>query len=436
MYKFKILQHFYTSSIKKTLYSGYLGYNYSMKNIDVAIIGAGASGMVTAILLAREGFRVLLVEKQKAGGKKILASGNGRCNISNIKISKSNFHGANRVLIDTLLKEYNLNDIKKFFKSIGQDLIETDSNRLFPASMQASSVLELLNAEIKRLNIEVIYEAKDTVIEKNLSIAIDKKIYKAKNLVVSTGSPAAPQLGGNNSGIEIASTFKHTTIEPLPALVSLYSNSPICKKATGVKIDINLKLFVDNQETTSKSGDLLFTKYGISGLSVLDISIDITKAIRANKNYHLEIDFFPNLNKKELLEFLKSRIDKKRELPLNLWLSAILNSKISDHLLKELNLIDKTEKQLNNSNLKLLVEKVKRYKIEIDKLREFKYAEVASGGVNSNEVDISMQSKKVKNLYFTGEVLDIVGDRGGYNFTFAWFSAFRAANSIISKSLH
>ncbi len=390
--------------------------------------------MVTAILLAKSNLSVLLIEKQNRGGKKILASGNGKCNIANTNISKSNFYGNNKKLIDSLLKDYSYNDIEQFFKNLGLEFVKKEDNRVFPKSLQAKTLLELLEYYIQKLNITTIYNAKSVEIKESFKISINQNQHFYSNrLIIATGNKAAPQLGGNSSGLEIAKKFGHTIIEPLPALTPLYSSSPICKKSAGVKIEVTLKLLSDNKEITSKKGDLLFTKYGISGLATLDISIEVAQLIRKNQNIKLYIDFFNNYSKRELFEFLKNRVDKQRNLPIDIWLNSIINSNIAKSILDDLNLHKISEKNLNNSHIKDISNLLKSYPIKVDALREFKYAEVAIGGVDSNEVTLNLESKKIKNLYFVGEVLDIIGDRGGYNFIFAWLSAFRVAKAISKK---
>lgn len=395
---------------------------------DVAIIGAGASGLVSAILSARNGLKVALIEAQKRGGKKILASGNGHCNIANSSVSKKNFYGKNSTLIAEIAKQ-DLAQIEHFFNSLGLEFIAKEDGKIYPKSMQANSVLELLEAEIKRLNIATFYEAEQLKVNKGFELNFktpnrQQKI-SAKKLIIATGSKAAPQLGGNSSGLEIAKSFGHTIIEPTPALVPVVSSNPICKKLAGVKVKAKVRLFINNQESSYTVGDFLFAKYGVSGLTILDLSLKISLALKEKKNCFVLVDFFSEYSKHELIAYLKSRINKERNLPLNLWLGAILNSKLSKEILKELNLYELTEAKLNNKNIKAIVELFKNYKIELEDTREFKYAEVAYGGVNSQELDgKTLQSKKVKNLYFVGEIIDIIGDRGGYNFYFAWSGAF------------
>ena len=391
---------------------------------DAIVVGAGASGLICAINLARGGKKVAIIEAQKRGGKKILASGNGHCNILNSKVSKKNFYGKNSRLIEEIAK-VKPEKIIKFFNTLGLEIVANDSGKMYPKSMQASIVLELLEAEVKRLNIDIFLDIKDLKVKKGFKLTFNNKTMKCKNLIIATGSKAAPQLGGSSSGLDIAKSFGHNIIKPIPALVPLVSNDPICKAIAGVKLKAKVKLFANSKEISSQVGDFLFTKYGVSGLTILDLSLK-ANLILQESNCYILVDFFSDYSKLELLEYLKTRVDKTRNLKLSLWLGSVINSKLITYILKELNLQNRSEATLNNKTLKIIVETLKGYRINIDGTRDFKYAEVAYGGVDSSEIDSkSMQSKKIKNLYFIGEVLDIVGDRGGYNFHFAWSCGLR-----------
>jgi len=391
---------------------------------DVAIVGAGASGMVSAILLARIGKSVVLIEAQNRGGKKILASGNGHCNIANANVSSKNFYAKNSELIRNILA-IKPQDIVDFFASLGLQIITKEDGKMYPASMQASTVLELLEAELKRLKINVFYGVKDLKTTKGFKLEFKENIIKADKLIIATGSQAAPQLGGSSSGLEIAKNFGHTIIDSTPSLVPLVSSSKICKKLAGVKVKARVRLFAEGKEIASEIGDFLFTKYGVSGLTILDLSLKASLAQKDKKELHILVDFFSQQNRQKLANYLKSLIDKKRNLSLPLWLSGVINSKLAREILSELNLEQKSEADLNSKTIKSIVEAFKNYKIKIEDTRDFKYAEVAYGGVNSNEIDSqTLESKKQKGLYFAGEVLDIVAQRGGYNFYFAWSSSF------------
>ena len=403
-----------------------------MSRYDAVIIGAGASGMVAAIALARAGKRVALIERQKRGGKKILASGNGRCNIANRSLSSKNFYARNRRLIQELLKQYPLAKIEFFFQELGLEFISLDDGRLFPQSLSALSVLELFEAWIERLKIDIFYGVEELDIEKGFRITFQKKALQTTKLIIATGSSAAPQLGGNSSGIEIARNFGHRVIEPLPALVPLTSNSKICKLLAGLKLSVTVRLIVNGVEQTRREGDLLFTKYGVSGLAILDISIDAVQALASGKESILSIDFFSHMAQKELLRYLKSRVDRERNLPLQVWLEAIIHPKLARELLFNLELQNANEAMLKSGDLKRVATMLKAYAIPLSGYRPMQYAEVALGGVDSKEVDYKrLESQKVKGLYFCGEVLDIIGDRGGYNFYFAWASGLRVAKTIL-----
>ncbi len=404
-----------------------------MRRYDAVIIGAGASGMITAIALARGGKRVVLIERQERGGKKILASGNGRCNIANRLLNSKNFYARNQRLIQELLKQYPLVEIETFFRELGLEFTSLNDERLFPQSLSALSVLELFETWLKRLKIDIFYNVKELAIEKGFYITFQKETLRASKLIVATGSSAAPQLGGNSSGIEIARNFGHRVIESLPALVPLTSSEKICRHLAGLKLFVTLRLIVNGVEKTSKQGDLLFTKYGVSGLAILDISIEAVQALSSKKECSIKIDYFGTMSQKELFKYLKSKIDKERNLPLKIWLGAIIHPKLAREILLELKLLEADETALSSSILKKLTALLKGYTIPLIGYRSMQYAEVALGGVDSKEVDYkTLESQKVKGLYFCGEVLDIIGERGGYNFYFAWASGLHVAKTILA----
>lgn len=407
-----------------------------MKRLDVAVVGAGASGMVAAIALARTGQSVALIERQNRGGKKILASGNGHCNIANTRLSHKNFYTTNQKLIQELLRAYPLERIESFFQSIGLEFTAKDDGRLFPQSMSAASVLNLLEAAMENVGVSRFYGVEDLQVTKNFTLLFANERLSVENIVLATGSEAAPQLGGNCSGLALAKSFGHTIKKSLPALVPLTSELSVCKTLGGLRVPVNITLFAEGKEVTAKSGDLLFTKYGVSGLAILDISIEAVKALSAQKRCELSIDFFKEYSKKELLEYLKKRVDKKRNLALSLWLGAMVHPKLANELLRLLQLENKKESTLKASELKALVQKLKAFTLPISSYRPLQYAEVAMGGVAANEIDSkTLQSLKRPGLYFCGEVLDVIGDRGGYNFYFAWSSALRVAESIVQKEV-
>ena len=403
-------------------------------NYDIAIVGAGASGMALAIKLAREGKRVVLLEKQSRGGRKILASGNGKCNITNMKLTHKDYILKNKNLLKSIINNSSYQQIESFFKSLGLEFFIKDDGKVYPKSQRASIVLELLEFELQRLNVKIFYNIENLKIEKGFKLNFNNLTIYSQYLVIATGSKAAPQLGGDGSGLDIAKSFGHKIVKPLPALVAFNSKDRVCRVLNGIKIEAGVKLLIDGIERKFLVNDLLFAKYGVSGLAILDLSLYAVQALDAKRDVDILIDFFPGINKDSLLNYLKSRIDKNRKLPLNLWLGGVIDPKIAFFITSMLKIDNKTEKDLNTKLLKTIIHTFKNYRVNIDSYRDFKYAEVAMGGVDTNEIKSNLESKYVDKLYFMGEVLDIVGKRGGYNFSFAWCSAFRVAKDIVSDN--
>jgi predicted Rossmann fold flavoprotein len=402
-----------------------------VKRTKVAIIGAGASGLLSSILLAKKGYTVLLLEQNSKVGKKILASGNGRCNISNTNPTPQRFYSQNPTFIEKVLAGYGSSDIVKLFSSMGLPLIEEKEGKLFPASLQASSVVELLTYEAQSAGVTLLceHEVIEVIKEEDFFIKTTQNSFRAKYLVVATGSIVASKLGGSLVGQTIVSTLGHTMVESLPSLVPLCSDALWVKKCSGVKIYGKATLSVNGEHRLSKEGDLLFTNYGISGLAILDLSREVSLALHEYAYCELSLDLMPHQSKQKLFAYLERHINPTSQKPIALWLQSFINKKLVAHLLHVANTHATKECELNTKALNKLVYALKHLTLPITKTRGFDYAEVATGGINTTEVSPStMQSALIPNLYFTGEVLDVVGDRGGFNFYFAWVSAMRLAN--------
>ena len=393
------------------------------------IIGAGASGLCAAIVSARAGKSVTLLEQNNKIGKKILVSGNGKCNIDNKYISPHRFHGQNPAFIEELLKGYDFQVVKKFFTSIGLELIEGKEGKMFPMSLQASSVVELLAYEAKRLGVKILCDCEVTgiaKISKTFTIETSQGTKTCTQLVMASGSPAAPHLGGSNAGYAFATKMGHSLVPRHPSLVQLCSDESWVKGCAGVKVVGLAKLYVNGEYVTEKKGDLLFTNYGISGLAILDLSREVSTRL-ANFNYcELSLDLMPELSKEKLTNLLLGRVKQDSEKPLDLWLQGIINKKLIAIILEQSKCKVRTEDALNRKEINRLVHAIKNLKLSISDTKGFKGAEVATGGIDTTEVNAqTMESKLVPNLFFAGEILDVDGDRGGFNFHFAWVSGMR-----------
>ncbi len=405
---------------------------------DLIIIGGGAAGLVSGIIASRGGKSVVILEKGKKVAKKLYASGNGKCNIGNAKVDKDNYFCNDKEFIDTILTNVKLENIYQFFHSIGLEIIKGDNdNRLFPMAKSASVVVELLLCELKRYNVTIEYEQNIISFKKSkqrYEVITDTKKYISKHLIIATGSPASPNLGGNSNMLNILLDMGYDITPPLPALVPLKSSFKWLKSLAGLKIDAKSTAYIDGVESISIRGDLLFTEYGVSGLAILDISLYITKALSEYSYIKLSIDLLPNYSKKQLFNILQNRIDKNRNLTIDIWLKGVLHPKLANvisHLVSKEVL---NESNLNRKLLNRIVYQIKHFDIDIEDTRGFKYAEVAIGGIKTYQIDPkNMESKIDKDLYFCGEIIDITGKRGGYNLHFAWCSAIVASSHIAKK---
>ena len=401
---------------------------------DVLIIGAGASGLVTAIVSARRGKKVLILEKNNKVGKKLLATGNGKCNITNQRPTLERFHSQNPKFIAQIFEGYTYQSVKQFFKTIGLELIEGKEGKVFPMSLQASSVVELLESECEQLGVKIICNTQVEHVN-NFSDGYKKVIHtlgceKVKSVVIATGHLSAPQLGGLEAGVGFAKKLGLKTIKPFPTLVQLISHVNNFKEMAGVKVESRVTL-KQKKGIIQKQGDVLFTSYGISGLAILDISRFVMQELIHTPSVTLEIDLMPKMSHEQIVALMRKSLVKKSQKSIKIWLQGFINKKLITPILKPLKLENKTVGLISSNEIELIVNKIKCFEFKIDGSRGYKGAEVATGGVDTKEINpITMESKKHKGIYFTGEVLDVDGDRGGFNLHFAWVCGLRAGGAI------
>jgi predicted Rossmann fold flavoprotein len=417
--------------------------------IDVIVVGAGASGMVTAIIAARRGKKVLILEKNNKVGKKLLATGNGKCNISNQRPTLEHFYSQNPQFIANVFEGYSFQSVKQFFRSIGLEFIEAKEGKVFPMSLQASSVVELLASECEQLGVEIICDAQVTKTSFNQNkfiVNYNQQRIESKKLVLATGHCSAPQLGGVIDGIDFARSFGHKIIKDFPTLVQLTSpyEESYLKRMAGVKVESRVSLEV-GERTIVKQGDVLFTNYGLSGLAILDISRFVMEELLDKKSIMLTIDLMPKMSHEQLFSLMKKSLVKKSPKFLEIWMQGFINKKLINPILEPLKLESSTVGSIltksmplgasNIEQLEKIVHAIKNFNFKINGSKGYKGAEVATGGVNTKEIDArTMESKKQKGLYFTGEVLDIDGDRGGFNLHLAWVCGLRAGEAISHKT--
>jgi len=401
----------------------------------VAIIGGGAAGLMAALSAAKAGATVTVYEHNKSVGKKILASGNGRCNIINTTAYTHDYFGENPNFVKYALESMPFNAFEKLALSMGLFLDVKNDGRCYPLSNEAKSVVSALSEAVRQAG--VILKTETTVIALHqdqshfvVESSSDKTSYD--RLLIATGSEAAPQLGATTDGYTFAQSFGHTIIPTYPSLVQLHLDSDVHHKMAGVKTVAEVTLYLNGKPEEKASGDTLFTRYGISGLTILDLSQKASQALLEYQAVSVGVNLLPQFNRQTLAAQLEKLFQAVAYYTLEQALCGMISTKITPYILKSAKLDPLSKANtLNTKQIKKLAHQLQDWRFEVTETHGFKHAEVSGGGVNTNEVDEkTMASKRIKGLYFAGEVLDVVGKRGGYNFNFAWASGILAGQSL------
>ncbi|MDP3291050.1 MAG: NAD(P)/FAD-dependent oxidoreductase [Sulfuricurvum sp.] len=401
----------------------------------IAIIGGGASGLMAALFAARNGAAVTIYEHNSSVGKKILASGNGRCNIINTSASADDYAGADTQFVTYPLKQLGFHYFEKFCHSIGLLLDIKEDGRCYPLSNEAKSVLIALKSAVSEAGVKIITESKVTAITKNdslFNVQTDQDKQSYNNVLIATGSQAAPQLGATADGYSFARVFGHEILPTYPSLVQLHLNSRNHHKMAGVKTTAEVTLIIDGKPKEKVQGDILFAAYGISGLAILDISQKASYAIHNKQRVSIALNLLPRYDRATLANVIEKLFASVPKHDVHTALCGLLPAKIITYLLEDAAIaLSTTVSSLNPKEIKKIAHLIGEWKFEVIDTHGFKHAEVSGGGVSTAQVNSkTMESKLVEGLYFSGEVLDIVGKRGGYNFNFAWASGMIAGKEM------
>ncbi|MCM1161366.1 MAG: aminoacetone oxidase family FAD-binding enzyme [Roseburia sp.] len=404
----------------------------------IAIIGGGACGMFGAICAKRAGADVLLLEHTERIGKKLLATGNGKCNLTNLVLKPGDYYGNHPSFVVPVLKRFNQYDTLKLFEEMG--LVWKETNGLvYPYSNQASTVLDLLRVELKRLQVRIQTEIKVKEIlpdeKKGFLLKTSEGELEADCVILACGSKAAPKTGSDGSGYQLAKKLGHSVIEPLPALVQLKAEGSYFKMIAGVRSDCRLRLYIEEKENRKKilageeMGEVQFTDYGISGIPVFQFSRFAVKALWEKKKAFVVCDFLPQMEETDLYEYLVAK--QKRlvhEGCCEELLLGLLNKKLNLMLLKECGFSPQANAgRLSTSDLKKLSRLIKHWKISLKGYNSFEQGQICQGGIATEELTENLESRLHKGLYFAGEIIDIDGRCGGYNLQWAWSCAYVAA---------
>lgn len=407
--------------------------------------------MMAAITASRRGHHVTIIEHNGRVGKKLLVTGNGRCNYTNVDISLKHFHGGDKFLIDSVLRSFDQKKTVELFNELGVFPKEINGG-IYPFSEQASAVLDCLRMELIKQKIDVVTEAHPNDITKipveqayeairranGKYVEFDtKEVFKVitnqgtfyfDKLIIATGSKAQEKTGSDGSGYEIAKKFGHSIRKPLPALCALRCKGDYFKSIAGVRCDGTIKLLVDGEIKKESYGGLQLTDYGVSGIPTFQISYLAARALDKGKNVSVILDFIPEISSvDELYDMVTDRIKNNPDKAMDELLIGLFNKALCAAFNKLCGIEQKTVCSTVKGNVILkLCKLIKNFKIDVLSTNSFENAQVCSGGVKLDEVKNTLESKIVNGLYFAGEILDVNGDCGGYNLQFAWSSGYVA----------
>ena len=403
----------------------------------IVIIGGGISGFTSAIIAKTNNNEVIILEGQDKPLKKLLITGNGKCNYFNEEFIFSKYHSFNEELLKNIISLENKNKILAFFKSIGI-IPRIKENYYYPYSNQAISVKNSFLKEIENKNIKLKLNSYVKDIKKEndkFLVYYNDDVLVCDELIISTGGKSYPKTGSDGSGYNLSKKLGHTINKTLPALVGLKCKEPFLKKLNGVRSNATVSLFINDKLIKSEIGEVQFTNYGLSGICIFNLSSIASRSISENKKVKISINFLDKLKIKNIKSFqefiLSSEYNFKKE-KVSYFLDNLLNYKLTNVILEKTKIErNKLVSKLSDNEINMLFENLFSFTMNIIDTNNFESAQITSGGVSLYEINpLTFESKIVSNLYLTGEVLDIDGDCGGYNIAFAVLSGILAGESV------
>lgn len=408
---------------------------------DLIIVGGGASGLICAIACKDFGIDVAIVEGTDRIGKKILTTGNGRCNITNANISNpfNTYHSNNNNFYSNALSEFTVSDTENFFLSLGLPLVELQGGKMYPKSLQASSVVDILKLSLEDRGIPLYTNCKVKDIHRDKKFILSTvneefNTFTCDKLVLACGGKSAIKTGSDGTGYTLAKSLGHSLTKTMPGIVQLKLDFPHLKPISGIKFDGYANLLVNNKVVRSEFGEILFTDYGISGPPILQISSAASLALSNKDKVTINVDMNPNQSYDELCDFLESHFAIFSHRPIIDALIGIVNKKLIPTLLKQAKISDLHMPcyALEWSDKKRLFDLLKKWEFKCTDTNGFNNAQVTVGGINTKEINPqTLESKLIHNLYFCGEILDVHGDCGGFNLQWAWSSGYAVAKNIV-----
>lgn len=404
------------------------------KNCQVAVIGGGAAGMMAAIFARRHGAEVVILERNPRIGKKILVTGNGRCNYTNIHAGDAKYyHGQNPKFVYSALSQFSVEQTINFFERLGIAHKVEDMGKVFPMSDQASSVLDVMRYELERIGVEVICDAFVNNIEQlggKFKISTEGGLTAtADRVIIAMGGKAKPSTGSDGNGYDLARKLGHTIIDIFPGLVQLKLEGNFFHQIKGVKIVGSVELISGNKTLGKERGDILFADYGVSGPPVFQLSRKAAELLHKGKEALLKVSLIDTMDVDELDQMLIRRFKESPQKTVEFSLVGLINKRLINVVLKQAGIRDLRIPVANISaqERRRIASILTDWKFIVTGTKSWPSAQVTAGGVDTREINQqTMESKKIKGLFFAGEIIDIDGDCGGFNLQWAWSSGYVA----------
>jgi len=401
----------------------------------IGIIGGGASGMAAALSAAEnENVQVLLFERQARVGRKLLATGNGRCNLTNLKATGESYHGDAPEFAQFALEAYSVEETLAWFRGMGLLTVSEDSGRVYPYSDQANSVVDVLRFALNKPNVQLITGAEVLKIKKSgggFSVQTAEEAVFCDKLIIACGGLAGTKLGGSMAGYKLLRSMGHHATRLRPALVQLKSEWHGCAGLKGVRANCHVAIFHGDQLHAESTGEIQFAEYGLSGPVIFEVSRDVCQG---GGNWTARLDLLPSMAETALQAELKRR--SGGNLPTEELLTGILHNRLGRVLTASAGIRgNRSVSELTNDEIAAVCRMVKALEVNLTGTLDMDSAQVTAGGILTEEFDpVTMESRLVPGLYACGEVLDIDGDCGGYNLQWAWSSgrlAGKAAGGML-----
>ena len=401
--------------------------------MSAVVVGAGAAGLAAAIFARRRhpDLPVTLLDGARKPGAKILVSGGGRCNVTNSVVSAEDFEGGSRAVVRRILREFDAERAAAFFREIGVPLHEEPGGKLFPDSNQARTVLEALLAEADRRGVILAFGRRVTDVQRKgagFLVVTEEEEFEARRVVLATGGLSLPKTGSDGHGYKLAQALGHSLVPPTPALVPLLLGPGFHAELAGVALDVEIAIRVSGDKPRKRKGAMLWTHFGVSGPAVLDVSRIWMRAKLEGRDADIRVSFLPGETPESADAWLRDEAAKRPTSSVATILASRLPARLADKLAVDPGV---RMAHLPREERRKLVDALTGLPLAVTGSRGYNYAEVTAGGVPLEEVDPrTLESRKTPGLHLAGEILDVDGRIGGFNFQWAWSTGWVVAGAL------